>query len=181
MKYIISMGFLGLIFLLSNCSTKEFNPPKEVPLEFNKTEEYNISDKLNEIKKPEKLNPLYIKWDGSSPRFLVVNNSQEATHILLAPQEYAKVGQVVEIAKAYKTIITDQEDLINQFVYKENLWKELLQMERQKAINYRELWVNSENMYRNEKWDHRLDNFINKSMFIITTLGGMSLFIFGGL
>ena len=169
---------LIIIFSSASCAPKEFTPFKPDEIKFEKTSDYDIKQDLENIIKPDPIKPIYARVVND--QIEIVEDRSLATHILLPPQEYAKVAAVVKLSITYKDIILQQEALINQYIAQTNVLKELLEMERQKSLNYRELWVISENMYRQERYDHQVDNFINKSSLLITIVGRVVL-IFAGI
>jgi hypothetical protein len=46
-------------------------------------------------------------------------------------------------------------------------------MEQRKAEVYRELWISSENAFRQEKWEHDWDNRIHKTALYGITIGSI--------
>lgn len=156
MKYLI---FLCMILFLCGCAST--TPPVPSPIKFEKTEKYSVQEDLNKIVKPTPIEPIYVKLNNN---VLTVVPKSQATHILLNPTEYAKIGAVVKLAGTYKTIILEQENLVNLHINEINVLKELLELERQKAIDYRELWLNYQKMYESERWDHKVDNFVNRGV-----------------
>ena len=165
-----------LLFLFVSCSPKQFSPYKPPDLKLQPTPNVNIKDDIENLPKPEKLKVIYVK-KISDNSFEVVERSEESTHILLAPREYAKVGAIVKLAKTYKEIILISEGIVNTYIDEINALKELSALEREKVISYRELWVNSENMYRQEKFEHDKDNIINKGGMYLITMGSILLFL----
>lgn len=163
-------------FFLTSCSPKQFSPYRPPDLKIDPTPSYSIKNDLDNIPKPTKLVPMYVK-KTSELNYEVVEYSNEATHILLAPEEYAKVGAVVKLAKTYKEILLMNESVVNTYINEINALKELSTLEREKAISYRELWVNSENMYRQEKFEHKTDNMINKGGMYMITIGSILLLL----
>ena len=165
-----------LLFTIASCAPKEFSPFIPPNLQLETTPSYNIKEDLENIPKPSQLVPIYVKKTSES-NYEVVGTLNEATHILLAPEEYAKVGAVVKLAKTYKEIILMGESITNTYISEINALKELNALEREKLISYRELWVNSENMYRQEKYEHKADNIINKGGMYLITLGSILVFL----
>ena len=167
---------LCLFFLFASCAPRQFTPYKPTDLKIEPTPSYNIKSDLESIPKPDKLVPMYVK-KTSETNFEVVEDSSKATHILLAPEEYAKVGAVIKLAKTYKEIVLINESVVNTYVNQINALKELSALEREKVISYRELWVNSENMYRQEKFEHKTDNIINRIGIYAVSMGSILLFL----
>lgn len=162
------MRFLFILLLLGLCGCAETLPIKPEPIKFDKTPQYNIQDDLNKIQKPEMINPVYVKIINNK---IVTTDKSDATHILLNPQEYAKVGAVVKLAGQYKTIILDQEELVNLYIAQINTLKEIVELERQKSASYYDLYINMNALYKSEKKDHLIDNIINRGLIGILGAG----------
>lgn len=152
---------------------------KEHPLEINfeKTPDYQIQDKLNSISKPDKLKPIYVRL-VSENNIEIVSSAAEATHILLAPKEYAKIAALLKLAKTYKSVAIEQETLVNTYIAQINGYKELLELERQKSALYQELYVDSENGRRLEQHQHKIDNVVNKAQNYVLLIGTIALVLF---
>ena len=161
---------LLVTFVVASCAPAEFKPWTPPEIVFEPTELYDIQEALARIPKPEKLKPLYVSMQGDT---VTQVSRDQATHILLVPQEYAKVGAVVKLAKTYKQIVIEQEGIINSYIEANNALKELLALERQKVLMYREMWVDSENAYRQEKYLHDRDNLINRTGMTLITIGAI--------
>ena len=173
MKKLIALGIL-ILFIIS-CAPAPFKPFKPEPIKFDKTDPYSVQEYLNSLPKPEPMKRIYVKKINDTTYQTV--QKAEATHIMLAPSEYAKVGAVVKLAKTYKELAIDQELLINTYIDQINALKELVAMEQRKAEVYRELWIGSENAYRREAWEHKWDNRINKAGLYGVTLGSILIFL----
>ena len=161
---------LILTFLVASCAPKQFEPWTPPEIKFEPTPPYEIQEALKNIPKPDKLEPVYVTISGDEVKQVP---KEQATHILLVPKEYAKVGAVVKLAKTYKEIVVEQEAIINSYIEANNALKEMLALERQKALMYREMWVDSENAYRQEKYEHDRDNYINRTGMYIITIGSV--------
>jgi hypothetical protein len=174
MKKLITMLLVGMFFL--SCSPPPFKPFKPEAIKFDESPTYSIQKDLDKIPKPDPVKRIYVK-KVTDKAFEVVANKVEATHIMLAPKEYAKVGAVVKLAKTYKELVLEQEALINTYIDQINALKELYAMEQRKAEVYRELWISSENAYRQEKWEHKWDNRIHKTGLYGVTIGAVIIFL----
>lgn len=136
------------------------------PLQFDKMEEYQVS--LDDIPKPDKIKRIYL-----TEKYDITEDPSEASFILLTPEEYAKVEALLDVIIAYKDVIHKQEYLVNTNVKIINTLREYLALERQKAQAYRDMWVDSENAYRQEKYDHRMDNAINRGAISAISIGSV--------
>lgn len=155
-----------------SCAPAPFKPFKPDPITFEQTALYSVQNELDKIPKPEPIKRMYVKKVDETT-YEIVADKAEATHIMLAPSEYAKVGAVVKLAKTYKELAIDQEALVNTYIEQINALKELYAMEQRKSEVYRELWISSENAYRREKWEHDWDNRLHKAGLYGITIGAV--------
>lgn len=149
--------FLILIFL-GGCSwigPKEFSPDKPQSLKLEKTEAYDVD--LSKFDKPDSLDPLFVDKDFKEV------SPENASYVVFTPQEFNKVRVIVKLAKNYKKIILKQEELVNLKIDIINKYKDQLELEREKAIEYRNLWVNTENRRREEKWNNEIQDYLDKA------------------
>ena len=166
MKYVKHMFLLLLcsIFLIG-CSPSLVEKRTLPELQFEQMEEYYVN--LDYIPKPEKLKRIYLTDDYK------VTDAENASFILLTPNEYAKVEALLDIIIAYKDVIHKQEFMLNTNVKIINTLREYLALERHKAQAYRDMWADSENMYRQERHDHMIDNAINKGIKGTISIGSL--------
>jgi len=153
------IALLSLLFLISACAPKEFTPYKPQPIHFEKTPIYQLDLSVIQTLKPEKIKPIFVNENFEKV------SKDEAKFVVLVPREYAKIAAILKIAKAYKDIAKEQEVLINTQINIINSLKEYVALEQAKAEEYRKLWADSENAYRQERYDHKIDNAINKVTF----------------
>ena len=165
MRKLLPIILLGILLLPIGCFPPKFIPkePPDLNTKFEPTPPYSID--ISKIPKPNKIQPIFV-----DENFQVVP-IEDAKFILLAPSEYAKIAALLKLAKAYKNIIMEQEILVNTNVDIINSLKEYVALERAKAKEYRQLWADSENAYRQEKYAHSLDNAINKGAFGLMSIG----------
>ena len=154
---------LSFIFLFGNCATT-FEPYKPPEITFEKTPKFQVGfEKIDEeSKKIGDVNLVFVKVNMDTNEIEMVDNDEDATHILLIPEDLNKITAKLEIGAQYKEIAISEEALINTYIDQINALKEFIEIERVKSLTYRELWVNSENAYRQEKRDRGMDNFHNK-------------------
>lgn len=169
MKKIISLILVFYMIFLVGCGPKllETDTFKPEPLDFNKTAEYTLD--LSSIQKPEMIKPLFVNENFEEVPV------GEAKYVLLTPKEYAKVGALVKLAKTYKEIAIEESNLINIHIDTINSLKEFVALERMKSDQYRQLWINSENMYRQERYEHQKSNMINSIQEFILIVGGVAI------
>lgn len=175
-KIIYVMLILSFIFTVVSCGPKPLDPWKPPELKFEQTDPYSIKEELDKIPKPEPIVRIYAK-KISDDSFQVVTSSEQADFIILAPREYAKIGAVVKLAKTYKELVLDQEQLVNTYITQINALKELIALEQKKSQMYRELWISSENAYRQEVRDHKVDNAINRTGIYGVTIGSIVIML----
>ena len=160
---LIKYSLLLIPLLFSNCATT-FQPYQPPEIKFERTSKFEVGfQKIeNESKKIGDINLVFVKVNETNNNLEIVENEEEATHILLIPEDLNKITAKLEIGSQYKEIAISEEALINTYINQINALKEFIEIERVKSLTYRELWVNSENAYRQEKRDRGMDNFHNK-------------------
>ena len=159
----LAVVLLSIVILSFGCAPAKFIAREPLVVKFDPTKYYKID--LSKIPKPSKLQPIFV-----DENFKKVPPDQ-AKFILLMPAEYAKIAGLVKLAKAYKNIIKEQSILVNTHVDIINALKEYVALEKAKAKEYRDLWADSENAYRQERYAHSLDNAINKGAFGLMSIG----------
>jgi len=162
------LWFLALlVFVICvGCGPAKFTPREPLDITFDKTPVYSLD--LSKIPKPSKLKPIWV--DG---RFNEVNSPEKATFVVLDTREYAKVGALVKLASTYKKLTKEQEVLVNIYIDQINSLKEYLALERAKSKEYRNLWVDSENALRQERYEHKMDNLLYKGVFGVIAVGAL--------
>jgi len=168
-KKILFIVLVGMFFLSAGCAPPKFIPKEPFQAKFEPTAKYELD--LSKLPKPDKLKPMFM-----DENFKEVPMDQ-AKYIVLIPEEFAKIAALVKLAKAYKGIAEEQANLINIRIELINALKEYLAIEQAKANEYRQLWADSENAYRQERYSHKLDNAINKGMFGAISLGAIMALI----
>lgn len=170
MRKIIAWVLMVTLLLtpIMGCAPKQFVPYEPPVIKFDKTAPYEGID-FDAIPKPNKIKPIFV-----DENFKEVP-AEEAKFVLLVPKEYAKVAAVVKLAKTYKLLAQEQEVLINTNVNIINSLKEYVALEQMKATTYRRLWADSENAYRQERYQHKLDNAINKGASVAIAIGAAVL------
>lgn len=165
-----------LTFFCFGCVSK-FEPAKPLELKFEKTPPYSIQEAIEKIPKPNSINPKFVTV--SKNNVITYTSPNSATNILLDFQDYKNIAALLELTKTYKTIALQQESLVNIYINTVNAYKEYLELERAKSIEYMNLWVDSENRYREERRDHQIDNIINRGIALIlfaTNIATLAIF-----
>ena len=156
-------ALICVFFMLVACAPKEFTPYTPEKLVFEKTQFYELElAKLGDI--PD-INPIYV-----DENFKEVELSK-AKYAVLIPEEYKKVAIMKKAALASRKVAFEQAKLINTNVEIINGLKEYAMLERQKTQAYRELWVNSENNYRQEAYNRKMDDLQNKAVWGLVIIG----------
>jgi len=152
------------VFLCTSCaSTIKREPLPELKLD--KTSEYSID--LTKIEKPSPIRPIFAHRDDSGN--IKESSMDDANVVILEQEEYKKVAQLVILATSYKKIIEQQTVLVNNQIDINNSLKEFVELERLKSREYQNMWLDSENTYLSEKYDHKVDNVLNKIVQLILT------------
>ena len=147
-----------ICILTVGCYSKKFEPYSEKDLSFEKQKPYVID--LDSIKKPEKINCQYLDDNYNEV------SEDEATYVLLNPEEYSKIGSLLILCKTYKDIIKEQENIININIDKQNMLYDFIILEQEKKNKYKELWAISEDSYRQEKFKNSIDRY---SLYFISS------------
>jgi len=154
-----------LIVSLVGCAPAVFVPRELPQVKFEPTPTYSID--LSKIPKPDKLKPIFMDVNFKEV------SADEASYVVLVPSEYAKIAALLKLCKTYKDIVKEQELLVNAHVQIINSLKEYLALERLKMEEYRILWADSENAYRQERYYHKMDNAVNKGAMSLISLGAI--------
>jgi len=118
---------------LIGCAPKQFVPMEIPKIQFEQTQEYVLDLSPIDNLKPEMIKPIYV-----DDNFNIVEKSK-ATSILLSASEYNKISIILKMAVGYKDIAVKEGELINIKIRTINSLKELLMLEREKTIVYKEL------------------------------------------
>jgi len=165
MKKILIVLLLGALVLSFGCAPPPFIPREPITVEFEPTLPYSID--LSQIPKPDKMKPIFVDENFNEAPI------EEAKFVVLAPAEYAKVAALLKYARAHKDIVKEQAILLNVHIEIINALKEYVALEQAKAEEYRLLWADSENAYRQEAYAHRMDNAVNKGILGAISLGSI--------
>ncbi len=160
--------FLCVLFLVS-CAPTQFVPRE---MKIHKFESTPMYEQTTEIILPGK--PVKILLDKN---FKVTTDPKQARYIAFAPTEYTKVQGFLKAGKSYKEITEEQEKLINAYIQTINALKEYIALQQLKAEEYRQLWADSENAYRAEQHQHKIDNMYHKTIIGVMGLGAIVIAI----
>jgi len=159
-RYVLLIIFT-LLLLLSSCAATKTEIKQIPPLVFDKSSEYKVD--LTQIDRPKPIQPQYGRLNPNGTITIIPREQLENKDlIILNLDEYKKVESLIQLCITYKTIILQQEVLINEKIKIENSVKELAELERIKANEYYQLFQESENSYKNEIKERRNDNLVNK-------------------
>ena len=160
-KLFISISIVSLI----GCAPPKFIPKDPPIIEFNKTPSYKVD--LSNIVKPDK--PIYT-WTDENFKLVPMN---EAKYLILTKDEFGKFVAQLKIKETYKELIYKQEDLMNVNIEIINSLKEYVKLEEMKSKEYRDLWVDAENAYRQEKYYNEINSFISKGFLGFISIGAI--------
>lgn len=180
MKPLVWTMLLGACFglFLVGCATVDPIDKPLPPLQFEKEQTYV----LDTSKLAETDPPIFIQLvDDGRGGFRPVKPGEKAMFVALSEQELVKVKGMLTIKNAYKDISTEQAHLINIERDKINALKEMLSLERQSREMERELRLDTEKAYKQERKDHRLDNIVNRGTLVLTVVGGVAIAAITGL
>ncbi len=164
------LAIIMVLMLLVSCGPAKFVPVNKEPVKFEATPPYELN--LDGIIKPGK--PKHVLMDKE---FKVVKDLSKVKYVVYTKKEFAKIVAHLEIRKAYKDITTEQEVLINNYINIINSLKEYVALEQMKADQYRELWADSENAYRQEKYDHKVNNMFHRGVIGAMGIGAIIILI----
>lgn len=174
---------ISSLIILNGCATSKFEPFEPDPVKFEITPEYKTDLSELDLLLKNSIEKQYVAKEviidqNNKVHILDENSTEEPTHVLLLPEEYKEVANIVDIAMAYRDTALAQSDLINTHISTVNALKELAELERQKVLLYRSAWVDSENMFRDERKLRTRENMINDARFWLVTIGSAVAFAF---
>lgn len=83
------------------------------------------------------------------------------TVIILSEDQFSKIADLVEITEGYKDIAYAQETLVNVHIDTINALNNIIALKDRELELYIDMWVNAENLYREESKLHRRSNILN--------------------
>ena len=161
-----------LILFVTGCATTPLIDKPLPKLDFKKEEVYVLdTSSLTETEAPNFIFLVQDK-DGS---FRYAEEDETPTFAALTQDELVKIDSMLTLKNAYKSISKEQTYLINLERDKINALKEMLYLERESRQLERDLRLESENAYRQERRDHKIDNVINKGTLVLTVIGAVAI------
>jgi hypothetical protein len=164
---------ISLIFLFGNligCAPSKFEPYKPPTIEFDETKKYDPD--LSNLSKPKK--PDFIFLDKN---FEVVDNINEAEYAALNKNNLDKILQLSKKYNIQQDIIKDQIDLVNLRINQINSLKELYNIQEMQTNEYISLYTDSRNQYLQERYENKMNEFINNTFMYIITVGSIVIAI----
>lgn len=171
-KYIL---LILLCLSCVSCAPKTFEPFTPPEISWEQTLPYTNDVEMEKIKGLGKIKLIPVYVDKQSNK----TTPDKATHVILTSNNYKDIGILIEKTKAYKMLAEEEEILINTYISIINSQKEYIQLERRKSIEYRQLWVMSENRFRQEEHRHTRDNNLNKISHYLIMIGSIALALTG--
>lgn len=159
MKIKILSIILSSIFIIGCATTNSKLDPKVLdPIQIEKTEIYKIDTR--------NIDELFISTlEDVNNNILITTNNDDETVIIMDEETFAKIADISEITEAYQNIINEQANLINVYIDEINALKELIKLERERAIVYKDLWVTSNELYLQEAKLRKRDNLMYNIKF----------------
>jgi len=161
--------FLCILFLVS-CAPTQFVPRE---MKVHKFEPRPSYEQTTEIILPDKP-PVKILLDKN---FKVTTNLKVVKYIAFTPGEYKKVQAYISAGKAYKRVSEEQVKLINAEINISNNKNEYIILVKLASEEYKQLWADSENSYRQEQYQHKVDNIFHKTIIGIMGIGAIIIAI----
>ena len=152
-KYVIM--FMMMLIMLTGCYSGKAFKPAGVDVYNPKALTEYVYD-FSKDEKPQKLIPIFLDANFEEC------TANEARYLAFDGKEFSKIKHLQKIAKYYKDQVGEHVVLINNYIKIANSEREYTKLENQKLIKYRELWIQSEEAYRQEKWWHKIDNWVNR-------------------
>lgn len=152
--------------MLVSCAPSPYKPFVTPEIKFEKTPEYVLD--LSVLKKPGK--PIYVALDAGM-RPITSENPGEAKYLAFSKSEFKKIMALSAAYNDQRDVLEGHADLVNVYINEVNALKELLAIREQILNQYMEMHTLSENMYRQERYEHKWDNAENKIVQILLTAG----------
>ena len=169
-KKILICLAIGLI--LCGCNTvSEIDKPL-APIVFEKEEPYALdTSKLIESDPPS----MMLMIQDSSGNIRPTREGETATYVVMSYDDSKKIAALVDIKNGYKNVSKEQAALINIERNKLASIKEMMEIERQNRQNERQLRVDVEKAYKDERKDHKWDNIVNRGSMVFMIIGGVAI------
>lgn len=169
----IILTLLTTVFLfgvLTSCAPRQIVPMDLTEIEFDKTPKLEAN--LDDIPDPGKPDMVYISEDGK-----VVDDPSQAKYVAFTKEEFAKVVANLKLKNTYKELYITNVELANQYIDTLNHLKELVEKDQQliQLLNERQAYF--ENQYRQEAYDHRVDNMYHRSVIGLMGIGAVIIAI----
>ena len=111
-----------------------------------------------------------LKYGMADPsgKVALTEDKTKATYVLLTTENYAKVGDIIVLAGAYKKLLDDNTRLVNCYILEKNKLNEIISLERYRSQIITDAWAGSEEMYLDEKSQRTKENLFNKILLLGT-------------
>ena len=168
----IIASLLAAIFLVVtvSCAPREVKPMQLTEIKFEKTP--RIEANLDDIPDPGKPNVLYMDENGQ-----IITDPAKAKFVAFSKEDFAKVVANLKLKKAYKDLYLTNVELTNQYIDTLNHLKRLVEKDQQliQLLNERQAYF--ENQYRQEAYDHKMDNLYHRSIIGAMGIGAIIIAI----
>jgi len=155
---------------LAACAPRQVQPMKLTEIKFEKTP--YIEDNLNDIPDPGKPKALLIDENGK-----ITNDASKAKYVAFLREDYPKVVANLKLKETYKQMYLTNIEVANQYIETLNNLKDLIEKDQQliQLLNERQSYF--ENQYRQEAYDHKIDNIYHQSIIGIMGIGAVIIAI----
>jgi len=172
MGKIISI-IIGIMFIagtLVSCAPKKVTQIKITPVQFEQTP--HIQNQLDTIPDPGKPKALFIDENGE-----ITTDSAKAIYVAFSKADYPKVVANLKLKETYKDMYLANVEVTNQYIDTLNGLKELINQDQQfiQLLNERQSYF--ENQYRQEVYDHKIDNFYHRTIIGLMGVGAIVIAI----
>ena len=175
-KLIIYLIICLYLLFLTGCQTlnhksKSVQPPEKSNIKI--TPYSSLLKEFDQIKKPEPIIPRFvITSDDYNFTITDINN---ASHVLLSPEEYYKINQLINLTKTYKNLVYKYDDLLNKQNEQLIVFKQLVDKESNKSAEYYNLLQTNIALLQN--CEDEVSSANTTTVFTAIGLGGVILLL----
>lgn len=161
---------LFLIGTLTSCAPREVKPMQLTEIKFEKTPK--LESDLDSIPDPGKPKVLFIDENGQ-----LTEDASKAKYVAFSREDYPKVVANLKLKETYKQLYLTNIEVANQYIDTLNHLKDLIEKDQQliQLLNERQAYF--ENQYRQEAYDHKMDNIYHQSIIGIMGIGAVLIAI----
>ena len=166
---------IHLVFLTGcqslNHKTKRIEPPEKTNIKL--TPYSSLLKEFNQIKKPEPIIPRFVITENDYN--FTITDINNASHVLLSPEEYYKINQLINLTKKYKTLVYKYDNLLNKQNEQLIVFKQLIDKESNKSAEYYNLLQTNIALLQN--CEDEVSSANTTTVFTAIGLGGIILLL----